>query len=210
MRSANTEFETEIARFNSWLQSEGTQFKPSQQDPGFDNEHENEWKEIALWWKAPPKLDPAIANFFDNYVHDSRAWFKLIPGNPDNEADAIAQLKSWDVKRTKFISDNAIFSRRFAVNHPDVVNKSAFQHAKRGPIPDGLTDAQRNAAEEYARTQKIPSMVTYGREPFESSGDSYWLSSRGGYLRYRKIYSGWDSQLISAIDTVDEEGKRVA
>lgn len=210
LHSANMEFEMEITRFESWLQQKGKQFKPSGQKPGFANEHENEWEEIARWWKAPPKLDPAIAHFFDEYVHDSRAWFKLIPGHPDNEADTIAQLKSWDAKRVKFINDNAEASRRFALTHGDAIKQRALPDAQRGAVPDGLTDEQRAAAEEYSRTQKIPTMPTSGREPFESTSSSYFLSARGGYLRYRKIYGGWDSVLISQTEPVQEQAKNIA
>jgi hypothetical protein len=202
LRSANLEFETEIAQFNDWLSDKDKQYRPAQQDPGFDNDYENEWEEIARWWNARPPLAGAIASFFDEYVHDSRAWFKLIPGHPDNEADTIELLKKWDAKRVKFIDENTILSKRFAQNHPDVVMARRLQNVPRGAVPDGLTDAQRTAAEEYARTRKIPSMTTSGREPL--------LSSRGGYLRYRKIYGGWDSELISRTETVQEDHKNVA
>ena len=46
-------------------------------------------------------------------------------------------------------------------------------------------------------TQLTPRMLTVGREPFDSSWDSYGLSGRAGYLRFRKIYAGRDSLLIS-------------
>jgi len=42
-------------------------------------------------------------------------------------------------------------------------------------------------------------MLTVGREPFDSSWDSYGLSGRAGYLRFRKIYAGRDSVLISKV-----------
>jgi hypothetical protein len=201
LRSANCEFEAEIKAFSAWLNDKGKTFRPVAQKPGFKNDYENEWEEIALWWNNPPRLAAEIAHFFDEYVHDSRAWFKLIPGNPDNEGDMIALLKKWDAKRVQTLGDNAEFSRRFARNHGDAVATRARQNIPRGAPPDGLSDEQRTAAQEYARTQKIPSMTTSGREP---------LSLRGGYLRYRKIYGGWDSVLISRNDSVDGEHKNVA
>ena len=210
LRSANLEFETEITQFNEWLGNKGKQYRPAQQNAGFDNDYANEWEEIARWWNARPPLAPAIASFFDEYVHDSRAWFKLIPGHPDNEADTIELLKRWDARRVKFIGENAILSKRFAQYHPGAVKTHNLQNVPRGAVPDGLTDAQRTAAEEYARTQKIPSMMTAGREPLEASSSTYFLSSRGGYLRYRKIYSGWDSELISKVEPVEEDQENVA
>ena len=65
------------------------------------------------------------------------------------------------------------------------------------PLEDGLTVHQRNAAIEYARTGKIPRMITEGREPFDASSKTYYMWAWAGYLRFRKIYSGWDSVLIS-------------
>ena len=84
LHSANIEFEAEIQAFESWLKSRGTGFKPRHQGPGFDEDHEREWEEIATWWnEGLDACTPAVARFFDEYVHDSRAWFKLVPGNPD-------------------------------------------------------------------------------------------------------------------------------
>jgi hypothetical protein len=66
-------------------------------------------------------------------------------------------------------------------------------------VDDGLSDDERRTADEYAKTGKIPRMATAGREPFDSSWKSWGLSGKAGYLRYRKIYGGWDSELISSL-----------
>ncbi len=52
--------------------------------------------------------------------------------------------------------------------------------------------------------------MTAGCEPLKASSSPYFLSSRGGYLRYRKIYSGRDSVLISKTETDETEQKYVA
>ncbi|CAN7642068.1 hypothetical protein LJR289_004847 [Pseudoduganella sp. LjRoot289] len=52
-----------------------------------------------------------------------------------------------------------------------------------------LFENKRQAAIEYSRTGQTPRMLTEGREP--------WALSRGGYLRFRKVYAGRDSVLIS-------------
>ena len=65
-----------------------------------------------------------------------------------------------------------------------------------------MTPRQRNAAIEYARTGKIPRMITEGREPFDASSKTYYMWAWAGYLRFRKIYSGWDSVLISKNEAV--------
>jgi hypothetical protein len=52
LHSANLEFEQEIAAFDAWRKEQGKGFRPRPQAPGFDNEHENEWEEIATWWDS--------------------------------------------------------------------------------------------------------------------------------------------------------------
>lgn len=47
---------------------------------------------------------------------------------------------------------------------------------------------ERAAAEEYDRTGKLPRYYAIGREPY---------SAKSGYLRFRKIYGGSDTVLLS-------------
>ncbi|MDP1153744.1 hypothetical protein, partial [Klebsiella pneumoniae] len=35
-----------------------------------------QWREVKEYWNDTSPLDPRIVKFFDDYVHDSRAWFK--------------------------------------------------------------------------------------------------------------------------------------
>jgi hypothetical protein len=197
LHSANNELENEIAAFEAWLASKGRGFVPRAQKPGFDNQHENEWEEIARWWKTAPPLSEAVSTFFDEYVHDSRAWFKLIPGNPDNEADVHMQLKQWSNQRRKIQEWNAEEAKRIASSQKIGAvwtgRKLVSAGPKYQPVSDGLTKDQRAAIDEYDRTGKIPRMAAEGREPFEYGG----IAVRAGYLRFRKIYGGGDSLLLS-------------
>ena len=77
LQGAGMEFEDEIAAFKSWRKDKGAAFQPRQQKMGFDNEHLSEWEEIAAWWQESPRPPDAVVSFFDNYVHDSRAAFKI-------------------------------------------------------------------------------------------------------------------------------------
>jgi hypothetical protein len=77
LRGAGQEFEDEIAAFTEWHNEKGTAFHPKQQKAGFDNDHLPEWEEIAGWWQESPRPPEAVLSFFDNYVHDSRAAFKI-------------------------------------------------------------------------------------------------------------------------------------
>lgn len=171
--SAAQEFEYEINAFKAWLKEKGPAYQPVSQEVGFDNEHLAEWEEIATWWQEAPRPGDAVVNFFDEYVHDSRAAFKLIPGHPDNTKDMHSMLANW------------------------------VEEWKNSKLWENLNDNERRAADEYAKTGKIPPMTTAGREPFDSSWKSYGLSGRAGYLRFRKIYGGEDVVLLSSLSTED-------
>ncbi|ATD61134.1 hypothetical protein CNX70_13890 [Janthinobacterium svalbardensis] len=211
LHSANCEFEQEIAAFKKWLSEKGKGFKPATQEPGFDNDHKDEWEEIARWWNNVPQLAPAMMRFFDEYVHDSRAWFKLIPGNADNEPQLVEDLKAWEAKRKAFEQFNARRSKEVAEQrHWLPPEARVMPSTPYKPVEDGLSPHQRNAAIEYARTGKLPRMITEGREPYEASKNTYYMWARAGYLRFRKIYSGWDSVLISQNETTASQEESVS
>jgi hypothetical protein len=201
LHSANLEFEAEIKAFEAWRAGKGKGFVPKPQEPGFDNEHYNEWEEIATWWDSAPPLPASTLSFFDDYVHDSRAWFKLIPGNPDNEPELKEKLKSWETTRKRIAEYNEQESKIAAENQKMTTRmygkNSVVGYQPFKPMKDGLSDDQRRAAVEYGKTQQTPRMLTVGREPFDSSWASYGLSGCAGYLRFRKVYAGRDSVLIS-------------
>jgi len=185
--SAGKEFEDEIAEFLAWVKGKGESFKPCLQQAGFGNDHSAEWEEIATWWGKTAAPNAAVLDFFDNYVHDSRAWFKLIPTSPDNEADMHAKLKSWVQNRNAVKIHNEMRSKMHGRGN------SRYQMV----AAEGLSEEEKRIAEEYEKTGKIPRMITQGREPFDSSWASWGLSGKAGYLRYRKIYGGADTDLIS-------------
>jgi hypothetical protein len=159
------------------------------------------WEEIATWWKKAAPPPQSVLTFFDEYVHDSRAWFKLIPGNPDSEADMHTLLREWIVIHESDRARNALAETMFLDHQRELFRLTGRQQdansPKYRPLHNRLTDAQRKATEEYIRTNKIPAMLTEGREPFQWMG----MSCRAGYLRYRKIYGGSDSVLLADAST---------
>ena len=188
--SAAHEFEDEINAFVLWLNQKGKGFKPEIRQAGFDNDHLAEWEEIARWWKEDPCPDEAVMSFFDGYVHDSRAWFKPLGDNPEDEAAAHAQLASW------------VKLRQAALAAPSPTLPIGPFVWRYQPVRDMLNDEQRRAADEYAKTGRIPRMKNSGREPF--------AAARAGYLRFRKIYGGWDSELISSLHTSPHQSNDAA
>lgn len=170
LHSAALEFDEEIQAFMSWLQSMGADFEPSPQGPGFGNMHHAEWEEIATFWPTLAQPCTATLDLFDNYVHDSRASFRL--SGPLSEDEMHEYLKGRVRQREQAM---AVAGRT-------------------GEYRLMLTPDEDRAAAEYARTKTIPRFRIGGREPWDRS---YGVISRAGYLRYRKIYAGSDTSLIS-------------
>ena len=155
LRGANQEFTDEIAEFerwrdgylnpvpterdpHSWAQGSRRPEDIERRIPGFQNRREEEWKEITRFW-GRETLPDGMARFFDDFVHDSRAWFKL---TGTEAAEVEKQLRKL-VRRMKEYDEKALYNHR----------------------PDPLTPEEREWATEYALTGHIPEMKTDGREP---------------------------------------------
>jgi hypothetical protein len=168
LQSAYLELDDEIAAFETWMKQNAGRMKNVRQDAGFRNEKHNEWEEIARWWNTEPPLPDAAVRFFDEYVHDSRAWFKISLSAADSEQKALKLLEKW----VKTLHDE---------------EAAEAYHEGGGVKSSSLSDEQIEAAREYAKTGKVPRMRTEDREDWDIAG----------YLRYRKVYAGADSYLIS-------------
>lgn len=169
LHSAALEFDDEIKAFLSWLQSKGAHFRPASQHPGFGDLHSSEWEEIATFWHALAPPCEATLDLFDNYVHDSRPSFKL--SGPDTEEKMHQHLLCCAREREKALA---------------VTSKA--DHRSRWTLEE------QRAAEEYAKTKKIPRFRVAGHEPWDGS---FGVMAKAGYLRYRKIYAGSDTFLVS-------------
>lgn len=168
LHSAYQELEDEIAAFEAWLGKTPTVQASRAQMPGFNNELENEWKEIARWWKTEPALPASAVRFFDNYVHDSRAWFKISLSEPDSEEKTIKLLDRWSAQL-------------------DGAGPATDANVQGRKAPSRTKLEQDEAARAYKKTGQIPRMRTYEREDWRIAG----------YLRYRKAYAGADNYHIS-------------
>lgn len=171
LRGAYEELNAEVDAFEQSLASGKTSAPSQPQGPGLEDKAE-EWREIALWWKKNETAPAAVLKLFDDYIHDSRAWFKIAINAKDNEADLIKELETW----------------KHTVEAAELRAKSSG--AK--PYYGGLDAEQVKAAKDYAKTGTIPEMKTFGRENWEIAG----------YLRYRRIYAGGDSMMITKTEQV--------
>lgn len=169
LHTAALQFDDEIKAFLSWLQSKGPHFRPAPQNPGFGDLLDSEWEEIASFWHALAHPCEATLDLFDNYVHDSRASFKL--RGPGTEEEMHEYLRRCVKERERVLT---------------VLGKA--DHRSQATLEE------HRAAEEYARTNKIPRFRIGGHEPWEGASG---VISKAGYLRYRKIYAGSDTSLIS-------------
>lgn len=194
LESANHEFEQELAAFERWRADKGKLFTPRSQPPGFNEEHHREWEEIATWWTKQVRLSDAIIRMFDDYVHDSRAWFKLST-EPDNEADLRMRLDEWVKKLRSARQRNAEIDKGADKEDAFYKSRGMPDKAVRKKVGDGLTLEERRLAEEYERTGQIPRMRTVGREPFSAT----LRNAKAGYLRFRKVYAGSDNLIISSV-----------
>ncbi len=155
LRGANEEFTEEIAEYERWrdgylnpapaewdahgrTQEQRRPEEIARRAPGFKDRREEEWKEISRFW-GRETLPDDVVRFFDDFVHDSRAWFKLT--GPE-AAEVENELKKL-VQKMKTYDENALYDHR----------------------PDPLTPEEREWATEYALTGQVPEMKTGGREP---------------------------------------------
>lgn len=177
---ADREFVDELKHFENWRKEPNkaalvcanpvlgtcTEIEESR-IPGYDPGRFAEWPELNSFWRSPP-VPAATAHFFENYVHDSRAWFKVSPGAWE-AADVEAGLKKWAERYDDLISRG--------INPRNTLEPS---------VP--FTTEEIGWIEHYRKTKKIPAMKTSGREPFELGA---------GYLRFRRIYAGGDRLLLT-------------
>jgi hypothetical protein len=184
LESANKEFNAELAAFEKSL-AKWKNSAPKKQDAGFDNSVPNEWEEIATYW---PLRQPnqQVSSFIDQYVHDSRAAFKL--RGPDSENETLETFQKWSEE---------LRTRRLLYNKPIATPYGPYIP---GPPDYGMATNARMLVEEFERARKsspnerdlkkfIPRYINEGREP-ASLADA-------GYFRFRKIYGGSDAVLLS-------------
>jgi hypothetical protein len=184
LESANNEFNAELGEFEKSLKKwKGV--APAKQKAGFNNELPGEWEEIATYWPFR-QPDAVVAHFFDEYVHDSRAAFKL--SGADNENDTVKDLREWcrELGLRKGLHKNPWA----AVRGPYVPGPPDYgMDTNRRMAAEAFDQAKRAAPMEKDLTRLIPRYINEGREP-ASLADA-------GYFRFRKIYGGSDVVLLS-------------
>ena len=115
LRSADEGFQIEVRDFEAWLRqkkrtvSMGPRGGTRQVDniPGIDSERLGEWQRIeAYWHESTPDL--AVCKLFEDRVHDSHAWFKLLG---TEAADFEKEMKKLVQKKAEMEQVNKDFRR---------------------------------------------------------------------------------------------------
>ncbi|MEJ5220429.1 MAG: DUF2235 domain-containing protein [Tepidiforma sp.] len=184
--SADLEFAEELRLFEEWrhlhqkAERDGLLAKVSspyfvtraclKADCLVDRERSSEWELLLRDWDEPLRLPAAIVRLFDDYVHDSRAWFKISGPEAEEWAAELRHIefgfRLWEEHIARQCANDPGCKRRFLIHHPHYALVKAYRKAG----------------------YRVPPMITQGREPF---------SLGGGYLRLRRIYSGPDGARLT-------------
>lgn len=148
---ADQELAQEIAAFQEWRQHKvtthytgrgGAPIKVVATPPGWDPHHLDEWRLIDRFWDEPAP-HPDIQALFNEYVHDSFAWFK------------ITGIEAADL--------NKEMKRLIALKAATEWNK--IHHGRGARFARSLTPEQERWVDEYRRTGQYAPAMTTGREP---------------------------------------------
>lgn len=159
------------------------------------------WRQVKPHWDNPTPLDPRVVKLFDDYVHDSRAWFK--PFGAASEEAWIREQRERMAKLEK--RDQAYQAWRKEV---DPILAKLREEAKKGrvvrapmlpPMPPPVTGEDLAELEAYRNNPNSLPLEVSGREPH----------GLFGYLRWRTTFVEEKSWLqrgvAAAADYKDEK-----
>lgn len=162
-----------------------------------------EWRRLERSWNDPAHLAPAVVQLFDDWVHDSRAWFKPL-GEDDHIWEARQRRRMLDLEGRELVSSwQAHVPRNLPEDDPRHPRrqKAALEDYQRRARAAGhpgirifgagtrpLDENERQELEAWRRDGSLPTQKS-GREPFQLGA---------GYLRYRRVYAGTDANIVMA------------
>lgn len=156
-----------------WLMAAGDSFKR-----GVWGQKVKEWREVKAYWNDMSPLDARLAHMFDDYVHDSRAWFKPFGAPSDavwrqRQTTRLERLKQQDAAWKAVAAD---LNRDLVgtLKRYDAVENGG--HGEIAPLP--VVGQDRADLDRYLKDGALP-LETAGREP----------SSMWGYLRWRTHFA---------------------
>lgn len=173
IEESDKELEQEIKNFETWRKAPNPAPSYSAEAPSQTPFSNPEWKTIEKYWDDIPPPE-SVTNFFEKFVHDSRAWFKPFGKDIPNLIHAMELLAEKEERERTWKST----PRSGAGN------------------PHTLTAHERKKLIKYKTVRGTPEVMTAlepdkkGREPIDNCNP---IVVPGGYLRFRRIYMGSDS-----------------
>lgn len=194
LRSANRELQAEAAALpamekasgliDGWMRRSGLAWTPVAAGPVLmgqlyqqvAGEKVKQWREVKSIWNHKEPLDSRVVRFFDDHVHDSRAWFKPL-GATSEEVWKLQQKERME-RLKKQHEDFQQLDRDLSRDPHGTAMRYMPIHKGGGgkvlPLP--LTGEQLAQLEAYEK----------GQLPTETKGREW--SSIWGYLRWRTHY----------------------
>lgn len=137
-----------------------------------------EWREVKAYWNDTSPLDPRIVRICDDYIHDSRAWFKPFGAPSDSVWRMRQQARPEQLKQ-----QDAAWKQVAADLNRDLIGTlkryGSTANGGEGEVPPNPVVGQdRIDLDRYLKEGSVP-METKGREP----------SSMWGCLRWRTHFA---------------------
>ncbi len=158
---ADKELVDEVGYFQSWRRNQfrgEVEMRPTVP----------EWQDIDRYWDDPAPA-AAITDFFEQFVHDSRACFKPLGKDIPDLQHHMDMLSLQNEK-----------AREWEVDHPGSMERN----------PYALTSSEKAKLNKYMLYKDKPNFRD-GLDPESKGREPMWLGA--GFLRYRRIYMGSDS-----------------
>lgn len=173
------------------------------------NEKWQQWLEVRADWNMDAPEKP-ISALYDNYMHDSRAWFK--PLGADDDVWNYEQIKALKDKQAAFERQHAAWQAQSKVVMP--ATYSGYPALAAGPEPKSpLTAQETDQLKRYDSAMQSAQAARQAKDPFApsdsavltdpkvSKGLAFQNSGREfyflwGYLRWRTVYINgvrWDA-----------------
>ena len=182
-----SERENELVYSDGWmartlLQSVPASALSSEIERAIWGEKVRQWREVKPYWEHEKALKPEIIRLFDDYVHDSRAWFKPL-GAPSEDVWKHNQT----IRMKKLMQQEAAYRQYQAEFQRDtkaaIKRYAPYEEGGSGDVaPSPIGGLDRIDIDRYLKDGSLPV------EPDGRETSSIW-----GYLRWRTYYSPQDT-----------------
>ncbi|RIJ85171.1 hypothetical protein RSP822_17185 [Ralstonia solanacearum] len=178
-----------------------------------------QWREVKQYWNDTSPLDPRVVKFFDDYVHDSRAWFKPMGATNEGVWKLRQKARLEELKR-KDAQWKANWGAEWQKLNADIQRDPQGTLERYAPLSEGGKGEVAPPPPPVMGQDRIDldRYLKDGSLPLEKTGREF--SSVWGYLRWRTHYvpeptlgeraeAAWN-KVTAATDKVVQKGKNAA